>query len=150
MARMHSSGRGKSSSKKPLDLKPTWVSFKQKEVEMLVVKLAKQGFSPSKIGLHLRDSYGIPSVKAITGKKVNALLKEKSLAKKLPEDLTALIKRAIEIRKHVAILKKDYTAKRGLTLTESKIKRLVKYYKKTGVLDQDWYYDLDKAELLIE
>ncbi|MBW3011431.1 30S ribosomal protein S15 [Candidatus Woesearchaeota archaeon] len=150
MARMHSRDKGKSASKKPLDLKPTWVSFKQKEVEMLVVKLAKQGLSPSQIGLHLRDSYGIPDVKAITGKKINVLLKEKKLAKKLPEDLTSLIKRAIAIRKHLATLKKDKTARRGLTLTESKIKRLMKYYKKTGVLDEDWYYDLDRAELLIE
>ncbi|MCK4669764.1 MAG: 30S ribosomal protein S15 [Nanoarchaeota archaeon] len=150
MARMHSRDKGKAGSKKPLKQKPTWVSFKQKEMEMLVVKLAKQGMASSQIGLHLRDAYGVPSVKAITGKKVNSILKEKKIAKKLPEDFISLIEKAIAIRKHISTSKRDQTAKRGLTLTESKIKRLMKYYKRTGVLDADWYYDAKRAELLLE
>ena len=34
-------------------------------------------------------------------------------------------------------------------LTESKINRLVKYYKKTGKLSKTWVYDKDKAKLLV-
>lgn len=150
MARMHSGAKGRASSKKPAELKPSWVRYKQKEVEMLVMKLARQGMSSSQIGLHLRDSYGIPSVKAVTGKKVNTILKEKKLAPKLPEDLSSLIKRAIAIRKHIKSMKRDKTAKRGLTLTESKIKRLVRYYKDSNVLPEDWKYTADRAELLLE
>ena len=41
-------------------------------------------------------------------------------------------------------------AKRGLELTESKIRKLVKYYKKTKKLESDWKYDPDKIRLLIE
>ncbi len=88
------------------------------------MKLAKEGNGPSKIGLILRDSYGIPLSKQITGKKITKILKEKNLLKALPEDLLALIKRSIAIRKHLEKNNKDETAKRGLTLTENKIKAL--------------------------
>ena len=48
---------------------------------MVIVKLAKEGQSPSQIGLHLRDTYGIPSVRAAIGRKVSKVLAEKSLLK---------------------------------------------------------------------
>jgi len=35
-------------------------------------------------------------------------------------------------------------------LTESKIKRLVKYYKNTGKLSEDWKFDPQKAKMYIE
>jgi small subunit ribosomal protein S15 len=61
----------------------------------------------------------------------------------------ALIKRAVMIRKHIEENHKDMTGKRGLQLTESKIKRLVKYYKRTGVLDKTWKYDPEKVKLIV-
>ena len=48
-----------------------------KEVEELVVSLYKQGESQAKIGLMLRDQHGVPSIKLVTGKKINDILKEK-------------------------------------------------------------------------
>ena len=45
--------------------------------------------------------------------------------------------------------KKDYVAKRGLQLTESKIKRLTKYYKRVGKLPENWKYDREKVKLLV-
>ena len=39
--------------------------------------------------------------------------------------------------------------KRGLQLTESKIKRLVRYYKNRKVLPADFYYDVNNIELLL-
>jgi len=41
-------------------------------------------------------------------------------------------------------------AKRGIELTESKIRRLVNYYKKTGKINKDWKYDPKNLRLLIE
>ena len=41
-------------------------------------------------------------------------------------------------------------AKRGLQLTESKIKRIVKYYKISDKLPSGWTYDPEKVRLLIE
>ncbi len=142
MARMHSRKKGKAGSKKPMKKKTlTWVRYKGKEVEMLILKLAKEGKSPSQIGLYLRDTYGIPDVRKLLGKKINKVLKERNLAAKIPEDLMALIEKAVQIRKHLEANKKDEPAKRGLTLTESKIKRLVKHYKETRALPEDWKYD---------
>ena len=37
----------------------------------------------------------------------------------------------------------------GLLLTESKIHRLVKYYKNTGRLPPEWKFDQSKAKLVI-
>jgi len=139
---MHSRKKGKAGSKKPMKKKTlTWVRYKGKEVEMLILKLAKEGKSPSQIGLYLRDTYGIPDVRKLLGKKINKVLKERNLAAKIPEDLMALIEKAVQIRKHLEANKKDEPAKRGLTLTESKIKRLVKHYKETRALPEDWKYD---------
>ena len=43
MARMHSRKRGKAGSKKPMKkVLPLWVRYKAKELELLIVKLAKE------------------------------------------------------------------------------------------------------------
>jgi len=141
MARMHSGSKGKSGSKPPLNpVKPTWVRYKPKEVEMLIIKLAKEGKPAAQIGLILRDMYGVPSVKQLLGQTIGTLLKEKKVQTELPEDVMSLMKRCIEIRKHLALHRKDTIAARGLTLTESKIKRLAKYYKRVGRMPVDWKY----------
>lgn len=148
---MHSRRKGKSSSKKPLrKTKPVWVTHDTKTTEQLVIKLAKAGNTSSQIGLILRDSYGIPDVKLITNKKINKILKENNLTKKLPEDLTNLIQREIKISKHLKLNKQDKVSNRGLQSTESKIKRLAKYYKKKGILPKTWNYNREEAKLLIE
>ncbi len=45
--------------------------------------------------------------------------------------------------------KHDMHAKRGLLLTNSKINRLVKYYKKIKKLPENWKYDDKTAEFLV-
>ena len=111
---MYSRKKGQSGSTKPLVKdKKTWVEHKDKEVIMLIKKLNKAGNAPSEIGLILRDSYGIPSLKDVLGKKVLKVLKEEGLEPKLPEDLSSLIKRAVQIRKHLNENHKDQTARRA-------------------------------------
>ena len=150
MARLYSGKSGKSGSKKPLKkTAPAWVRLSAKEVELLIGKLAKEGVPASYIGLTLRDKYGVPDIEALCGKGITAILKEKGSLPELPEDVTALMIRAAAIHKHMLLNKKDQTAKRGLTLTESKIKRLVKYYKKSGRISEDWKYDLTQAGYLL-
>ena len=151
MARMHSRKRGKSSSKKPLtNKKITWQRYDKNEIAQLIVKLAKLQKSPSQIGTILRDSYGIPSVAQLTGKSITQILSEEKLLPKLPEDLLSLIKRYVKITKHLQLNKKDQPSKRGLQLTESKIKRLAKYYKKADKIPEDWRFSREQASLLIE
>jgi len=150
MARMYSGRKGKSGSTKPSKItRLSWVRYKPNEIELLIAKLAKEGKTPSQIGLFLRDVYGIPNIKQVIGKNVTTILKEKNILSKIPEDLMALIKRSITLKKHLESNKHDVPAKRGLELTESKIRKLVKYYKKTKKLEKDWKYDPDKIKILI-
>ncbi len=151
MARIHSRARGKSGSKKPIVKRvPSWMSYKPKEIEKLVIKLAKAEKSTSQIGMHLRDAYGIPDVKVATKKRVTQILRESKLEKKIPEDLMNVIKKSIAIRKHMERNKKDQAAKRGLLLTDSKIRRLAKYYIRTGRLPEDWKFHPERIKLYVE
>lgn len=151
MARKYSGARGKSGSTKPsVKSVPSWLSHKAKEIELLIVKLAKEGRTASVIGLTLRDVYGVPDVKVATGKSITKILAERKLSKDIPEDLMAVIRRAVFLRKHMAENKQDMTAKRGLQLTESKIRKLVKYYKSHGKLPMEWRYDPERIKLVVE
>ncbi|NIO44165.1 MAG: 30S ribosomal protein S15 [Candidatus Aenigmarchaeota archaeon] len=149
MARMHSRKKGKAGSKRPT-LQARWVSYKDKEVDRLVIKLRKDGLQSPDIGRTLRDQYGIPSVKQITGKTITKILEENNLLLEIPGDLLNLLKRAVVLRDHLAKNKKDYTSKHGLELLESKIRRLTKYYVKTKRLPQDFKYEPERAKLLVE
>ena len=146
MARMHSRKHGKSGSTKPVKKSlPVWLRYKPQEAELLIAKLAKEGKNASEIGTMLRDIYAIPDSRLLFNKKLSRILKEKNLSSELPDDLLDLIRRSVVIRKHVEANNKDQTAKRGLNLTESKIKRLTKYYKKKGKLASEWKFDPKKA-----
>lgn len=148
---MHSRRKGKSGSKRPSKSKKiTWMRYQPSEVESLVVKLAKSGKKPSEIGLELRDSYGIPKVKNITNRTINKILDDNNIKFKLPEDMASLIKKEINILKHLEKNRKDMPTRRGLILTESKIKRLTKYYKRIGKLPADWVYNRENIKLLLE
>jgi small subunit ribosomal protein S15 len=150
MARLHSRKHGKSGSTRPARLeKPVWIERSAEEVEAEVVRLAKKGLSKSMIGIQLRDAYGVPLVKVVTGKKVSDILEGNELENPLPEDLTNLIKKALNLRTHLENNKRDLEAKKGLQRTESKIYRLVKYYKKKKVLAPDFKYDSEHVRTLV-
>ncbi|MFH1055260.1 MAG: 30S ribosomal protein S15 [Candidatus Altiarchaeota archaeon] len=150
MARMHSRRKGKSRSVKPdRDGTPEWVSYTPQEIEEIIVKLAKDGNNPSKIGLILRDQYGVPDVQSILGMKVTAVLEKNNLGLKLPEDMQNLINKSVALMVHFEKHKKDRHNQRGLHLIESKIRRLTKYYIRSGKLPKDWRYDPAKARLLV-
>ena len=150
MARMHSRKKGKSGSRRPARLeKPVWVELSADEVVNEVVKLARRGHSKSMIGTILRDSYGIPLVKVVTGKTISQILVENEIEAPLPEDLSNLVKKALNLRKHLETNHKDLESRKGLQRTESKIYRLIKYYKKNKVLTQAFSYDPEKIRTLV-
>lgn len=133
--------KGKSHSIRPVTKRPpSWCKYQPEEVEALVVKLAREGYPPSIIGTVLRDQYAIPLVKSITGKSITQILKEAGLALTLPEDLESLIKKATRLHTHLEKNHKDLHNKRALQLVEAKIHRLSKYYKRKGVLPENWKY----------
>jgi small subunit ribosomal protein S15 len=152
MARMHTRRRGQSSSKRPSTLRiPEWME-KEKDaqwVEAKVIELAKAGNTPSMIGKILRDQYGVPLVRMITGKRVMDILRENDLERSVPEDLRNMIAKAATIRRHMEENKTDFVSKRGLQLAESKIHRLSKYYRKKKILPADWKYSPDQAAVLL-
>ena len=57
--------------------KPVWLKYNESEVKAIILKLADQGFTSEKIGLILRDQYGIPKT-SIYNFKVGQVLKEKN------------------------------------------------------------------------
>jgi small subunit ribosomal protein S15 len=147
---MHSRKRGKSGSTRPARLeKPVWVEMSADEVENEVVKLARKGFSKSKIGIMLRDSYGVPLVKVVTGKSISQILEENGIESPLPEDLTNLVKKALALREHMESNHKDLESRKGLQRTEAKIYRLIKYYKKKKALAPDFKYDPEKIRTIV-
>ena len=150
MARLHTRKRGKSSSHKPTHQQNLgWVKLSKDEITALVEKLSKEGKPERVIGLVLRDEYGVPSVKAVVGKTVSQILAEKKLSPKYPSDLIDLIRRAVGMRKHLKINTRDTSNKTKLVHVESKIKRLVRYYR-GGKLPVDWKYNPDEAALLVK
>lgn len=151
MARMHTRRKGKSRSRRPMvSENPAWVPIGASEIEELIVKFAKEGMVSARIGLVLRDQYGVPDVKLATGKTVTEIMKEKGVAPSLPEDLSNLMRRAISLNVHVKENKGDVANKRGLLLIEAKIRRLEKYYKDRGILPKEWKYSLKNAELMLK
>lgn len=151
MSRIHSRRKGSSGSKRPLLTEnPKWVTQSSEEVKDLVVKFNGEGMSMAKIGLVLRDQYAVPNVRLSTGKSIKEILDDKGLKPELPEDIQALMKRAVSLSGHVKKNKKDLHNERGLRLIESNIRRLTKYYKREGVIPETWNYSLDTAALQVE
>jgi small subunit ribosomal protein S15 len=150
MARMHSRKKGKSGSTRPLrSSQPNWVSYGEQDIVDLAVKLSREGNSPSFIGIILRDQYGIPSVQQVAKKKLTRILIENKIPFEIPEDMQNLIKKAVSLRRHLELHKKDIGNKHSLLLIESKIRRLAKYYSARKRLPQDWRYEPEKAKLLV-
>jgi small subunit ribosomal protein S15 len=150
MARMHARKRGSSGSKKVYrDSPPEWIDITPEELERRIIELHNEGYEPSMIGMILRDRYGVPSVRQITGKKLVKILQEKGVKIDYPEDLKALIQKALNLRKHMEVHKKDFHNKRGLQLIEAKIWRLSSYYKERGCLPKDWSYSPEKLRIAL-
>lgn len=142
MARMHSDGRGESGSKKPVNKKaPDWTDYSAEEVRELVVELREDGLEPAQIGLRLRDEYGVPDVKTLTGDKVTEILEEEGVAPEMPEDLNNLIEKAENLERHIDENPADDEADRRLELVKAKIRRVASYHRDQGNIPEDWKYE---------
>ena len=125
------------------------MKYKPKEIEDIILKYAKEGMYSAMIGTILRDQYGIPSVR-MSKLKIAGVMKKHKVYTDLPEDMVNLIKRAAALDVHLTKNKRDYTSKRGLEITESKIRRLAKYYKGRNLMPADWKWKLDRAKLMVK
>jgi ribosomal protein S15P/S13E len=104
--------------------KPVWLKTSLKDVEDIVEKLSKKGISPEKIGLILRDNYGIPTTR-IYGKKLGKILKEKGTY--TDSQLTNLKNKQEKLQKHLEKNKQDKKSTRALTIVAKKISKIKKY-----------------------
>ena len=147
---MHSRGKGISRRCLPYrKAPPSWVQVTASDLTEQIVKMAKRGQTPSQIGVVLRDQYGIPQVKGVTGSKILRILKVAGVAPQLPEDLYHLIKKAVNVRKHIEKFRADRDGKFRLILIESRIHRLARYYRGVKALPPTWRYQSKKADTLI-
>ena len=141
--------KGRSHSVRPVSKRPPpWCKYEAEEVEALVIKLAREGNTPSRIGTILRDQHGIPLTKSLTGKTVSGILAEAELAPSVPEDLEMLLKKASRLSTHMERNKMDLVNKRALQIIEAKIHKLSKYYRREGVLPSDWKYTPKAASII--
>ena len=88
-------------------------------------------------------------MKLALGKRIGDILKENKVASEIPEDLRDLMAKSLGLRKHLGENKKDLHNKRQLQLIESKIRRLVNYYKRSKKLQQDFIYKPETTEILL-
>ena len=151
---MHTRRRGSSGSDRPAaDEPPEWSDVDADDVEARVVELADQGHDPSQIGMKLRDEgvtgTPVPDVSLATGKTLTEILAENDAGPDIPEDLRNLLERAIRLREHVQENPQDFQNKRALQNTESKVRRLVNYYRGDAI-DPEFTYSYDVAKSLLE
>ncbi len=148
MGRLHTHNHGKAHSIRPIESKfSSWVKQDPKEIEELVIKYAKDGHTPSQIGIKLRDQHAIPLVKPIINKTISDILDQNDLKSEIPEDLNNIVIKAVGLQKHLKSNKNDRRNIRSLELIEAKVHRLSMYYKKIGRIPKNWKYKSVIAQL---
>lgn len=151
MARIHKHSKGRSASSKPFRTEPpAWQPLKAKDVETQVVGLAKEGKSTAVIGAYMRDQFGVPNVQLSTKKSVLEILRENKVEPRLPEEIGNLLRKVVNLNDHLAENPKDLANNRALSLVESKIRRLAKYFIREGKLPANWKYSRETVKLLLE
>jgi len=151
MARMHSKGKGKSGSDKPnSNAAPEWAESDKETVEALILKLSEEGHSTAMIGTILRDRHAVPDVRLVTGERIAQTLARNNIGGKYPEDMMNLMRQALRMIDHLNSNRKDLHNRRQLELTESRIRRLARYYQDSGRLESEWAYKRDQLRLMVE
>lgn len=150
---MHTRRRGSSGSDRPAaDEAPEWSDVDVEAIEARVVELAEEGLAPSQIGMRLRDEgvdgTPVPDIKLATGQKLTEILDEHDAGLELPEDLYNLLERAVRVREHLEENPTDHSNRRALQNTESKVRRLVNYYR-GDALPEDFVYSYETAKELL-
>jgi small subunit ribosomal protein S15 len=151
MARMHTKKHGNSQSLKPMpDQVKIPEGYDKKKVEQAIETYAQQGMTPAMIGLRLKKEHGVLYIKKMMGKRLVQVMKEKKLSSDIPADMLDLMKKAVNLHKHLEKNKQDKHNTTGLHRVEAKISRLGYYYIRKGDLPAKWKYDPREAELIIK
>lgn len=151
MSRIHSGRKGRAGSHRPFPLaKPSWVTATTEEIVSQATQMIKAGRIAAQVGQTLRDSYAVPSVRAVTGQRLGALLAAHGLKPEVPDDLQSLLKRVVHLQRHLETHPHDLANRRGLNLMEARIRRLARYYRQRRRLPENWRYSSAAAALQVE
>jgi small subunit ribosomal protein S15 len=104
--------------------KPVWVKMKEPELKKTILELSEK-YSPSQIGIVLRDQYGIPTTK-IFGKKLKKYLQELGIERN--EDLENAEKKVTKMKEHLKKNITDRKAKHKLQKAQSRLNITKKYF----------------------
>ncbi len=104
--------------------KPVWLKYTADEVKGIIMKLVNKGMTSEKIGLTLRDQYGIPKVK-LYDLKIKQVLDEKE--KYQDPNVQNLKQNLDKIIAHYKKNKGDKKAERSLIITRAKLKKREDY-----------------------
>jgi small subunit ribosomal protein S15 len=89
-------------------------------------------------------------VRLVTGERIAQTLSRNNIGGKFPEDMMNMMRQALRMIDHLGTNRKDLHNRRQLELTESKIRRLARYYRGTGRIESDWAYKRDQLRLMVE
>lgn len=104
--------------------KPTWIKMKEPELKKVILELSEK-HAPSKIGIILRDQYGIPTTKVFGGK-LKAYLTELGIERN--EDLENAEKKVNNLKEHLKGNITDRSAKHKLQHAQSRLNIIKKYF----------------------
>lgn len=110
--------------------KPVWLKYTAEEVKGIILKLGNKGMTAEKIGLALRDQYGIPRVK-LYDLKIRKVLQEKD--KYQDPDVHNLKKRLDKVIEHYKKNKGDKKAEHTLISTRAQLKKREEYLTKKAL-----------------
>ncbi len=100
--------------------KADWTKISAKEIEKIVIDLARQGTAPEKIGLILRDQHGVPKAKLL-GVKIGKILANNKLDSN--SEKKNISNKIENLKKHSEKNKHDYTAMRKAVMYTARINR---------------------------
>lgn len=106
--------------------KPIWLKYTEEEVKQIILKIIEKepNISSEKIGLILRDNYGIPKTK-IYGFSISDVLREAN--KYEDPNKKNLTKKVEKLEKHISKNKGDKKTGRSLILSKAKLKKVNDY-----------------------
>jgi len=109
--------------------KPVWLKYTEQEVKDIILSLAKKDpdMTAEKIGLVLRDTYGIPKV-SLYNLKISQVLKDAGVYKN--PDITNITKKVKKLETHLDKNKQDKRTGRALIITKAKEKKNREYLAK--------------------
>jgi small subunit ribosomal protein S15 len=104
--------------------KPTWLKYTKEEVIAIIKKLSEKDITSEKIGLILRDQYGIPSIR------LYGIKMKEAMGDKFQEPTTINLENKLQkIINHFKKNKQDKRSERSLVITKSKLKKRTDYMK---------------------